>query len=71
MKLYELERNTKFKLLEEPQIPPVAPNGVVGKVYTLRNIDGMYSYVKDDDGNVYHFAAWTEVEAVEDSKEEV
>ena len=71
MKLYELDRDTRFKLLEQPRIPPVAPDGEVGKVYTLRNIDGMYSYVKDDEGNVYHSAAWTEVEAVEDSKEEV
>ena len=64
MKLFELDRDTKFKLLQQPRSPIVAPVGEVGKVYTLRNIDGMYSYVKDDEGNVYHFAAWTEVEKV-------
>jgi hypothetical protein len=34
------------------------------KIYTLNNIDGMYSHVSDTYGTVYHFAAWTEVEVV-------
>lgn len=62
-KLYELHRGTKFKLLEHPKQPPDIVNGADRKdVYTLDNIDGMYSHVTDSEGNVYHFAAWTEVE---------
>ena len=64
MKLYNLYRGDRFKLLEEPTVPPVAPEGDMRKVYKLTNIDGMYSHITDDDGNVYHFAAWTDVEKV-------
>ena len=63
--LYKLNRGDKFKLLEKPTVPPVALEGNMRKTYKLKNIDGMYSYVTDDEGNVYHFAAWTEVEKVE------
>lgn len=65
MKLYELHRGQNFTLLEQPQEPPdinVAPD--LNKMYTLGNIDGMYSYCEDTEGHVYHFAAWTEVEEV-------
>ena len=50
MKLYELARGSKFRLN--------------GEEFTLNTIDGMYSNCEDADGNVYHFAAWTIVEAV-------
>ena len=49
-KLYELPRGSKFRLN--------------GEEFTLNNIDGMYSNVVDADGNVCHFAAWTDVEVV-------
>lgn len=62
--LYKLNRGDKFKLKKEPTVPPVAPEGDMRKTYKLKNIDGMYSYVTDSEGNVYHFAAWTEVEKV-------
>ena len=62
--LYNLHQGDKFKLKEAPTVPPVALGGDIDKVYKLRNIDGMYSYITDDEGNVYHFAAWTEVEKV-------
>ena len=56
MKLYELPRNTKFVLN--------------GETFMLHSIDGMYSYctlvpvVYDPraEPEVYHFAAWTDVE---------
>jgi len=53
MKLYEVKRNTLFTLVDDDRI------------YNLHNIDGMYSYVTDAMNNVYHFAAWTEVEPYE------
>ena len=71
MKLYELQKGSTFTLKEQPSVPPVAPEGNLTKVYTLRNIDGMYSYVKDAEGNVYHFAAWTEVEKVDEAGKQV
>lgn len=60
MKLYELPRDTWFTLEENPDIAPNSWEPVADR-YKLHNIDGMYSYVTDEEGNVYHFAAWTEV----------
>ena len=69
--LYNLYRGDRFTLKEQPAVPPVAPEGNLTKVYILRNIDGMYSYINDDEGNVYHFAAWTEVEKVNEAVQQV
>lgn len=52
MKLYEVPRNSYIKLGN-------------GEVYFFDHIDGMYSYCKDKEGNVLHFAAWSEVEIVD------
>jgi hypothetical protein len=64
-KLYELPRNTYFRLVGDTAIPPGAPECPLGDVYLLKHIDGMYSYCKDSEGNVVHIAAWSEVEKVE------
>jgi len=64
-KLYELERNTRFKLAEDPTVPPASLEVTkdFNDVYKLLNIDGMYSYCIDVMTNeVHHFAAWTKVE---------
>jgi hypothetical protein len=62
--LYKLERNTEFKLAEDPKVPPASLE--VSKdfddIYKLIKIDGMYSYCIDVLTNeVHHFAAWTKV----------
>lgn len=49
MKLYEVPRNTRVKL-------------ETGDEVNFHHIDGMYSYCTDDNGNVLHLAAWTDVE---------
>lgn len=66
MKLYELERGKRFKL-QEPKavVPPAVPEDVVGQTYTLGAIDGMYSWSIGEDGERYYFAAYTEVEEIE------
>lgn len=62
MKLYELHRGELFFLAEKPLEPPdITDTPDINKLYKLNNIDGMYSHVSDTEGNVYHFAAWTEV----------
>ena len=71
MELYNLKRGDKFKLLEDPAIPPAARDGDTSYVYELKNLDGMYSYVTDKYGRVYHFAAWTEVEKVDEAGKQV
>ena len=70
MKLYELHRGESFTLLEQPRMPPdiygqIPPAEIHTKLYVLNNIDGMYSHCQDNEGHVYHFAAWTEVEPIE------
>jgi hypothetical protein len=50
MKLYDVPKGTYVKIMSD------------SLVLKLINIDGMYSYCLDEQGNVYHPAAWTEVE---------
>ncbi len=52
MKLYDVPRNSRIRL----------SNGVE---LNFHHVDGMYSLCTDDDGNVIHLAAWTEVEIVQ------
>ena len=47
MKLYEVPRNTRIV--------------VSGEELNFHHIDGMYSYCTDDDNNVIHLSALTEV----------
>jgi hypothetical protein len=66
MKLYDLKKGTKFRIIdEEPRVPPGASEADPDKVYWFGSIDGMYSYCKDGD-KLVHFAAWTEVEIVDE-----
>lgn len=62
MKLYDLPRNSYFRLLSDEKVPPDAPQVISGEVYWLGNIDGMYSFCKDSSGNVCHIAAYSTVE---------
>jgi hypothetical protein len=62
MKLFELPRRSLFTLSENPRVPVNANEGVPNVIYRHSHIDGMYSYATDAFNNVYHFAAWTEVE---------
>jgi hypothetical protein len=51
MKLYNVPRDSRIKLSD-------------GTLLNFHHIDGTYSYCTDDDGKVWHLAAWTEVEVV-------
>lgn len=50
MNLYDVPRNTRIRV-DDMEL-------------NFHHIDGMYSYCTDDDGGVFHLAAWTEVEIV-------
>lgn len=69
MKLYDLKRGSKFTLVEEPSIPPDALPGELGTgaIYKYTHVDGMYAPVTDTQGNRLYFAAWTEVNQIEDA----
>ena len=36
-----------------------------GHEFFFDHIDGMYSYCKDKDGNIVHYAAWTPVKPID------
>ena len=55
MKLYDLPRDTFFTIQEDDS----------NTVYFLENLDGMFSYCKNEAGNVSHFSASLEVDIYE------
>jgi uncharacterized FAD-dependent dehydrogenase len=55
MKLYNLPRDTFFTIQEDDS----------KTVYFLENVDGMFSYCKNEAGNVVHFSASLEVDIYE------
>ena len=56
-KLYELPRDVRIR----------TEDGIELNFY---NVDGMYSFCKTDAGEVVHLVAWTEVELIEEQKDE-
>ena len=65
MKLYELQRGSKFRIVaKDPVTPPSAYLLEYGDILTLDHVDGMYSYCTDNKGEVRHPAAFTDVEEI-------
>jgi len=65
MKLYEVPRNSKIRVLGDVKVPPAAPIIEEQEVLNFSHIDGMYSYCTNSDGEVVHLVSWAEVEIVE------
>lgn len=63
-KLYEIPAGSKIRVVGDERVPPGGMEAIHGVVYKFFNIDGMYSYCTDPDGNVVHLVAWAEVEVV-------
>ena len=57
MKLYDVPRNTRIRTLTEERLE-----------LNFHHIDGAYSYCEDAEGNVWHLAAWTDVEIVNEGE---
>ena len=55
MKLLDLAEDTFFTIVEDES----------NTVYFLENLDGMFSYCKNEVGNVIHFSASLEVDIYE------
>lgn len=65
MKLYELKRGSRFRIVSNNPVTPIAANELeYGDVLTLDHVDGMYSYCTDNQGEVRHPAAFTEIEEI-------
>lgn len=66
MKLYEVPKNTYIKVLETLDVPPNALETSIFQKLKFHNLDGMYSYCTDENENVFHLKAWTEVDVVKE-----
>ena len=62
MKLYDVPRNSRIKVIVSDKVPPGAPQINEGEELNFRSVDGMYSYCTRDNGEVVHLLAWAEVE---------
>ena len=63
--LYELNKGDQFQIADaELKTPPAHDDVNLFDTYWFGHIDGMYSFCKDSEGKIVHFAAWTEVEVV-------
>ncbi len=66
MKLYEVPRNTKVRILNQEITNPIISFPIKqNQILDFYHIDGMYSHCSDEYGDIVHPAAWTEVEIVE------
>lgn len=70
MKLHEVPRRSRIRIVGDIKVPPGAPQLHEGQELNFRNVDGMYSYCTTDDGEVVHLAAWAEVELIESDFED-
>lgn len=62
MKLYDVPRNSRIKVVVNDKVPPLASPINEGEELNFHHIDGMYSYCTRDNGEVVHLVAWAEVE---------
>jgi antirestriction protein len=69
MKLYDVPRNSKIRVLQEQQGPPGVEGFIEGETLIFHHIDGMYSVCTDETGDIYHISASEEVEIKEQSNE--
>ena len=65
MKLYNVPRNSKIRVVGDVKIPPAAPIIEEQGVLNFSHVDGMYSYCTNSDNEAVHLVAWAEVEIVE------
>ena len=63
--LFDCKRNTWVVPVEETTAPPAARKVEVGEPVKFHNIDGMYSYCTDLDGNIVHLPAWQKVRVLD------
>jgi hypothetical protein len=63
-KLYDVPRNSKIRLVGDKTHPPAHRDFDELETLLFINIDGMYSYCKDSDGNTVHLAANADVEII-------
>lgn len=71
MKLYEVPRNSIIRVVGGVFGPPGAPEVDQGEVVQFYHVDGMYSYCKNEYGDIVHVPAWQEVEVLNEIQPEI
>ena len=64
MKLREVSRNSKIIVKDKIITPPASLPIEEGDILQFHRIDGMYSYCKNENGDVVHLLASAEVEVI-------
>lgn len=64
MKLYDVPRNSKIRIIADAKEPPAHRKFEENEVLDFKHVDGMYSLCFDKDGHPVHLCAWAEVEVV-------
>jgi len=62
MKLYECPRNSLVRVIGGTSGPPASRPVQDNEVVKFYHTDGMYSYCKNEAGDIVHLPAWQEVE---------
>ncbi len=66
MKLYEVPRNSRIRVLSETvESPPCSLSAEKNEVLDFAHVDGMYSLCYRGDGEIVHLSALTDVEIVD------
>ena len=64
MKLYEVPRNSKIRMLEKGAHIPITSLQIKPyQILHFSRVDGMYSYCTTEDGKVFHLTISTSVHA--------
>lgn len=64
MKLCDVPRETKIRVLDNISIPLGAPIIKIGDVLFFHNLDTMYSYCETEEGQIVHLSSLAEVEII-------
>lgn len=62
MKLHDVPRNSKIRILKDPKTPVGSKDLREGEILTFLHIDGIYSLCLDQEGSTVHLSAFAEVE---------
>ena len=68
MELFNVPNNSKIIVQSDIKTPPASPQIKKGDILQFHHIDGMYSYCKNNDGEVVHLVAWADVDIVKEKK---
>jgi|TARA_R110000868_G_scaffold285690_2_gene546169 hypothetical protein len=64
MKLYDIPKGSKIRIISDADTPPESPKLNQEDILIFDHLDGMYSYCINLKGEIVHLAGWTEVEIV-------